>query len=415
MWTQIGLLMHCENKGILQWNINGLEPKLSRLQNLLREIDLKIIALQEIKINENKSEKIKNYFRGYNVYKKCRQGPGGGVCLAIHSSIPSVEIPLNTNLEVIACTAYFKDIQLNICNVYFNEEANISYDELNHLLDSVPSPKLILGDMNAKHVSWGSINNDNRGQLICDIMMDHNLFNLNDGSPTYYRLSNNYYSHLDLTFISNLISHNFSWETYPDLLSSDHYPIIIRYQIEDIYTSKPATWIFSKADWNLYKMELTFTDEVECFFAAHNGNSLSPLELNKLIPKLRNTIERAHQQHAVDEVFYHQNTVGEPIAIHKLIKCMLNISSQINNENTLTESINKSILEACNESIPKTSTTLSSKYSCFWWNESCKEALSKAKKELRTLQRHHRPEKVGECRRLDALASRTLLEAKRSN
>ena len=70
------------------------------------------------------------------------------------------------------------------------------------------------------------------------------------------------------------------------------------------------------------------------------------------------------------------------------------------------------ILNSCSTAIPKTGSRISTKYCCFWWTPECKIALSNAKRQLRTLRRFHCPANVVEYKRLDAIATRTLREAK---
>ena len=336
--------MYCHDK-ILQWNINGLKTRLPRIQALINEMQPKILALQEIKLNDNSPI----FFRGFKIYKKLRPiAGGGGVCLAVHNQIPSTPLQLNTTLEAVACKVYFKDFSINICNVYFNEPADVNYVSLKALVDSIPNPKLILGDVNAKHIAWGSPENNDRGTLINNVFSDKDLFILNDGSPTYYNSFLDLYSHLDITACSDNISHKFDWEVYHSKLSSDHFPIFISYNLTGTYTSKPAKWKFESANWANFKRQVSLPTIIFDFNLAYN----------------------------------------------EIVENILNVSSN---------------------NIPQTSTNFSPKYNCFWWNEACKVALKNAKRQERLVHRNHSPANVQEYRRLDAIATRTLLEAKSSN
>ena len=90
----------------------------------------------------------------------------------------------------------------------------------------------------------------------------------------------------------------------------------------------------------------------------------------------------------------------------------VSLPDQIADCNIYYSNIITSILNACSSSIPKTGTKINNKYSCFWWTPECKQALSNAKRQFRILQRFHCPANVVEYRRLDAIATRTLLEAR---
>ena len=64
-------------KSLLQWNLNSFRKKLPRLEYIMGESNIEIIALQETKNPTNKEIKI----RGYNIYKKDRNAMGGGYSL----------------------------------------------------------------------------------------------------------------------------------------------------------------------------------------------------------------------------------------------------------------------------------------------------------------------------------------------
>ena len=116
----------------------------------------------------------------------------------------------------------------------------------------------------------------------------HNLFNnlsiLNDGSPTHYDISTGLYSHLDISACSDIISHKFQWKTHHDKLSSDHFPIFIEYNLQELYTTKSARWNFGKANWAEYKKEIKIPDQ---YHDTNAGNS-------KIIDKIVNILTKMH-------------------------------------------------------------------------------------------------------------------------
>ena len=163
------------------------------------------------------------YLRGYAVYSKDRDARGGGVMLAVHNNIPSSLIPLNTDLEAVACAVHFRDTVVNLCNIYLPEHTRVTVDCLRELLSHIPEPKFLVGDFNAKHVSWGSTVNCNRGRLVSEFLLDNNMFVLNNGSPTRFDKYRNVYSHIDLSCCSLSISHLFTWNVLGYNYGSDHF------------------------------------------------------------------------------------------------------------------------------------------------------------------------------------------------
>ena len=67
---------------------------------------------------------------------------------------------------------------------FLPEHAIVDYDIITTILKSIPDPKIILGDFNARHPSWGSDDTCPRGTILTDCFLDDNLLILNDGSPT---------------------------------------------------------------------------------------------------------------------------------------------------------------------------------------------------------------------------------------
>ena len=235
---------------IVQWNVNGFNSRLPFLQKLISDISPVIIALQETKLDANQNV----YLRNYKIYRKDRDGRGGGgVLLAIHNSIPNHEINIDSTLEFVACSVYFKNKRLNVASIYIPSDLQLLNEDLEDVFNQLEGGKLILGDFNAKHDLWGSNINDNRGGIIADFILDNNINVLNSGSPTYCRIQDDYFSHIDISLVSFDIFNNFSWETYDSLMDSDHYPIIIKYQCGNLYEKTNSRWILSKADWERYR------------------------------------------------------------------------------------------------------------------------------------------------------------------
>ena len=258
METLVLLTMLLVQNKILQWNINGCRGKLPKLEELIKDVKPKILVLQETKIADDKPLNIKNY----KLYRKGRTNHGGGICTAIHESLPSQVIPYNSELEILVCKVMLKDCSINICNVYFPNDVNVTLAELNRLIKEIPYPRLILGDFNAKHGSWGSeIRDDYRGILLNDWAIDSDLHILNDGSLTRYDRYLDSYSHIDISFIDNRISSKFSWETYPNRAISDHFPIVLDCDFGELYLTKTPRWLMEKANWIRYRSEIQLPSE----------------------------------------------------------------------------------------------------------------------------------------------------------
>lgn len=77
-----------------------------------------------------------------------------GLLTAVHKSIFSEEFQLNTNLEAQAIKIH-SQLNLTICNLYLPPAEPIPEIEIHRLIQQLPTPFIIVGDVNAQHGAWG--------------------------------------------------------------------------------------------------------------------------------------------------------------------------------------------------------------------------------------------------------------------
>lgn len=127
---------------------------------------------------------------------------------------------------------------------------------MNNIIQQLPTPYIIGGDLNAHNCLWGSSRVDTRGKIIEEIILENNLILLNTGANTFISSSTGNFSAIDLTLMSTTISNNYQWEVLDDCYSSDHYPILTRALVHSESKSK-IIYNIKKADWELYREVLS--------------------------------------------------------------------------------------------------------------------------------------------------------------
>ncbi|GFV10837.1 RNA-directed DNA polymerase from mobile element jockey [Trichonephila clavipes] len=115
---------------------------------------------------------------------------------------------------------------------------------------------IFIGDLNAKHTSWGCSVNNSR---CCDLLNtadDRALIFLNDGSPTHHSFSYNTTEALDNALASAGVFPFCCWSDLSNI-GSDHLSIKIELKKprKGILT-REMFWNFDKADWPAFA-ELT--------------------------------------------------------------------------------------------------------------------------------------------------------------
>ncbi|XP_040076497.1 uncharacterized protein LOC115314129 [Ixodes scapularis] len=167
----------------------------------------------------------------FKVYRKDRNRSGGGVLVAIPSSITCTRRhDLDRNdLEAIFVDLHSKRGLLHLCVAYCPPSKKTeSYDLLQSSLSSVTLSKkkysnvLVVGDFNA-HINWSDLSSPKPTGPSDTVLLDHiETLGLTQvcSEPTYVT-TNNHVSFLDLMFVSNptLVSNCF---TEPSLTGSDH-------------------------------------------------------------------------------------------------------------------------------------------------------------------------------------------------
>ena len=248
---------------------------------------------------------------------------------------------IDSNYEVVACTVFFKNFKINICNVYFPNHVNITLNEINNLFNSIPDPKIVLGDVNAKHISWGSPTNCSRGITLANSLLTNDLLVLNNGEPTRYDKFTNMFSHIDVTSCSTALGTKLDWSIMDDTNGSDHFPILIFFDFEQQYSKRSIRYKLDKADWINYRLNVKLP----------NTFTSATLDLTRILT---------------------------------------------------------SFIEVASEYIPTSNPNVNTKYNVLWWRDSCKVALSNAKKQFRILKRNHTRENITLFNMLEALAIREI-------
>ena len=283
-----------------------------------------IICIQESHIKPPQIPKIKN-FTSY--HKEPNLSPTdrarGGVITFVNNDYSSSEILINSPLQVIATQINYP-INMTVSNIYLPPNQKFSENDINNIVEQLPSPFLIVGDFNSHNSIWGSLKTDKKGRIIERIADDWMLtiMNLEKRKPTHINHQNGNNSSIDLSICSPIIDGYFEWDTADNIYRSDHFPIVISTLNNTFTTHQRPRRKLNKADWENYENELNINEKLIC------------------------------------------NDVN---------KTVYNITQQI--------------LTAANNNIPKSSSKINGHRSVPWWNEEVNKAVKLRKKILRFFNR----------------------------
>ena len=84
-------------------------------------------------------------------------------------------------------------------HIYIPPQYQLCNRERNDLLDQLPSPFILLGDMNAQNITCGNPDTNSKGDKLDKLISDYDLCLWNDGSPTYIHPATGTFSAMDMS------------------------------------------------------------------------------------------------------------------------------------------------------------------------------------------------------------------------
>ena len=89
----------------------------------------------------------------------------GGVSILIRNDIPHDEVKLNTPLQAKAIEIAIHK-KITICSIYIPPSTNLDPKMLDDLVQQLPSPFMLLGDLNSHNMLWGCNDFNSKGRKI---------------------------------------------------------------------------------------------------------------------------------------------------------------------------------------------------------------------------------------------------------
>ena len=134
--------------------------------------------------------------RGYSAYRSACPldgGHGGGCAIYCRADVPVTRLAVRSDLQVLALQLHFVRCY-TICCLYLPPSLSVDRSDLEDLLGQLPSPYILLGDLNGRHPEWGDSFSNPRGELLLSLVHDLDLVVLNDGRPTHLHVQNGTFS-----------------------------------------------------------------------------------------------------------------------------------------------------------------------------------------------------------------------------
>ena len=149
-----------------------------------------------------------------------------------------------------------------MCSIYLPHH-QITGVELEDLILQLPQPFLLLGDVNARSTLWGCPTTDLRGRLLEDLIFNHPISVLNDGTATHYHVQTDTHSTIDLSACSSDIFDDLEYKVLASRYSSDHYPIRVSWKTAPIVLSAQPRYKTDSANWAQFRCLTEIAGDVD--------------------------------------------------------------------------------------------------------------------------------------------------------
>ena len=210
----------------------------------------KIVCLQETFQKESNTIKFKNNTL-YNHFKKDGNGASGGVPILIRNDISQHQIPTDTELQAIAVKAT-QHKPINISNIYITPYDPISDTKINKLIEQIPKPHLLLGDLNNYNTIWKHHKNNKKGKDLKKVININNFCILNNKFNTYLNPFIGSYTAIDQSLCDPESYMDYGWKDHNDLCGNDHFPLILG-SLQPLHEDRFPHRKINKANWQVFE------------------------------------------------------------------------------------------------------------------------------------------------------------------
>ena len=336
---------------LIHWNITSYTNNFEELKLVINENNPDCVCLQETR-HGTRSLKAPGGYYAIQSRKVRDNDSERGVALLIKKTINFTPITLVTGQKVEAVAARVWSGQYyTVCSIYLSPNIRYNQSDITQILNQLPQPYLLLGDMNARHPTWGEPTEctNNNGRIFDGLLEDLPIALLNSEEKTHYSIQHGTSALIDLSIVSIGLLTDFTATVAESTHGSDHFPVLL---------NKPT---------------VTLSDE----------------------PSLKFKTEKADWETFREMTNRYPTTEGE-----------IDINRKV-------DDLTKFILEAAQATIPISMGSKNGKIPVPWFNEECKRVHRERKRAARALERNYTRANILAYKRLNALCRWTFKKSRK--
>lgn len=245
---------------IIQWNCRGYRTRYGDIRHLLQQHQPISALLQETMLGSITPTPPQNY--SIETFSPSDDPiPGSGLAIVVRKDTGYRRLRLLSPLQAMAVRINVDHSLLTLCNIYVSPREPLLYQDLIDLIEELPRPFLIGGDLNSIHTMWGNDTRNQHGNIVERLLVNGEVCLLNTGDATHFHVQSGATSAIDLSLCSPTLLPDMQWMVLDDLHGSDHFPIVMKIMRPAPQPCEPRL-LLKRADWITYEA-LTSMDDAD--------------------------------------------------------------------------------------------------------------------------------------------------------
>jgi len=238
---------------LLSWNADGLQGKKRELEAFLVEHDVDVALLQETHLGPADTFNVANYatYRADSQRQPGALRRQGGAAVLVRRSVPHRELPRpSPTLDAASVALELGGRELHVTSVYVRPATRLDPAVLDTTLRQ-DEPSILAGDLNSKHVDWGSRTTNTSGRHLHRLLAQRQYVAVTAPlEPTHYPRAQAYRPDVLDIALHTALPAPLEATAVSDL-SSDHLPVLLT--LGDPMDQRLPPGRPPQVDWNRYR------------------------------------------------------------------------------------------------------------------------------------------------------------------
>lgn len=269
----------------MAWNANGLLKHQNELQAVLATEKIDVCLISESHFTRESYIHLNGY-KIYHALHPVNTARGGSTLIIRENIYHYLELKYEEEfIQTVAVRVKTKYHHITVAAIYCPPKHALKIEQYRNLLKLLGNTFILGGDLNAKHIRWGSRLTNTKGRELLSAMREINCNAISTGKPTYWPTDTQRIPDLIDFFIFKNLSATYLHIQEGFDMNSDHSPIILTLSETIIQKESNPTLVNKNTDWDSFKFDLD--NMIDLKVPLKNNQQLDK-EVSKFVTDIQN-------------------------------------------------------------------------------------------------------------------------------